>query len=208
MTGVKAVSLTPPVLQGPLYLLLLKSCVINIPVLVSKLYTDNFTVPNTHSKRLNCGQGTMGFLQSACWFVRYSVIIESRVTWDSTIPGMHPVVTVEVFFKRGDELITQPCSHEICFCKERLLQVPPEAGPCTFLKQKTILKTAMLSSQPIPSQTKTNAEFLKIIEMRMYDNYSNSRFLNSSVHTQEQRHIYSNTHYIIQRITFLMPSIW
>lgn len=87
----------------------------------------------TYSKRLNCGQGTIGFLQSACWFVRYSVIMESRVIWDSPIPGMHPVVTVEEFFRSGEELITLQWSYEICFCKERLLLLPV-ADPCTFLK--------------------------------------------------------------------------
>lgn len=104
---------------------------------VTPLYIYNdLKILTTHSNRLNCGQGTMGFLHSACWFVRYSVIMESRVIWDSPIPGMHPVVTVDVFFRRGDELITLPCSHEICFCKERLLQLPPGADPCTFLKQQ------------------------------------------------------------------------
>jgi len=108
-------------------------------------HINDLTVLTTHSKRLNCGQGTMGFLQSACWFVRYSVIMESRVTWDSPIPGVHPVVTVEVFFRRGDELITLPCSHEICFCKERLLLLlllllpPPGEDPCTFLKQNHVI---------------------------------------------------------------------
>jgi hypothetical protein len=61
--------------------------------------------------------------------------MESRVIWDSPIPGMHPVVAVDVLFRRGDELITLPCSHEICFCRERLLQLPPGADPCTLLKQ-------------------------------------------------------------------------
>lgn len=97
------------------------------------IFTLMFEELTTHSKRLNCGQGTIGFLHSACWFVRYSVIMESRVIWDSPIPGMHPVVTVEEFFRSGDELITLHWSHEICFCKERQL-VLPVADPCTFLK--------------------------------------------------------------------------
>lgn len=40
----------------------------------------------THTNRLNCGQVTMGFLHSACWLVRYSVMIESSVTWHSLSP--------------------------------------------------------------------------------------------------------------------------
>lgn len=144
--GFKAVPRHLWYINGLLYLPLLKSYIINKPV--SEYHIDNFTMLSTHSKRLNCGQGTMGFLHSACWFVRYSVIIESRVTWDSPIPGIHPVVTVEVFFKSGEELTTQPCSHEICFCKERLLQLPP-ADPGTLLKPKTIPKITTVSNWPI-----------------------------------------------------------
>jgi hypothetical protein len=76
--GFKAVPRHLWYINGLLYLPLLKSYIINKPV--SEYHIDNFTMLSTHSKRLNCGQGTMGFLHSACWFVRYSVIIESRVT--------------------------------------------------------------------------------------------------------------------------------
>jgi hypothetical protein len=48
---------------------------------------------------------------------------------------MNPVAAADVFFRRGDELIILPCSHEICFCNERLLQLAPGADPCAFLKQ-------------------------------------------------------------------------
>lgn len=147
---------------------------------VTPLYIYNYLkILTTHSNRLNCGQGTMGFLHSACWFVRYSVIMESRVIWDSPIPGMHPVVTVDVFFRRGDELITLPCSHEICFCKERLLQLPPGADPCTFLKHiwHFILKTAWC----ISFKKLKYAQLLKYSKYGECD-YSKSLFLNSLEH--------------------------
>lgn len=35
---------------------------------------------NTHINKLNWGHVAIGFLQRACWLVRYSVIIESNVT--------------------------------------------------------------------------------------------------------------------------------
>ena len=36
---------------------------------------------------MNCGHVTIGFLQSACWFVKYSVMTESKVTWHSFSKG-------------------------------------------------------------------------------------------------------------------------
>lgn len=59
---------------------------------------------NAYSKRLNCAHVTMGFLQRACWLVRYSVIIESNVTdrLGVTTPGPPP----------------PPGSLKICFCKD------------------------------------------------------------------------------------------
>jgi hypothetical protein len=52
---------------------------------------------------------------------------------------MHPVVAVEELFRSGNELTTLHWSHEICFCKERLLLLLllvllPVTDPCTFLK--------------------------------------------------------------------------
>lgn len=58
-----------------------------------------------YSKRLNCGHVTMGFLHNACWFVKYSVIIESSVMvdgFDVATPGPPP----------------PPGSLDICFCSD------------------------------------------------------------------------------------------
>lgn len=71
--------------------------------------------------------------------------MESRVIWDSPIPGMHPVVTVEEFFRSGEELITLHWSHEICFCKERLLLLPV-ADPCTF---RGLVRFSLIGGTPL-----------------------------------------------------------
>lgn len=44
-------------------------------------YVDTCRQENyTYTNKLNCGHVAMGFLHKACWLVRYSVMIESKVT--------------------------------------------------------------------------------------------------------------------------------
>ena len=57
-----------------------------------------------YSNKLNCGHVTIGFLHKACWFVKYSVIIESKVTL-CTLEDATPT-------------LLPPGSLDICFCND------------------------------------------------------------------------------------------